>query len=57
MEVVLPTYLSAKIVEAMIGAHPYEEPAYDLVALSNTHPGTGSGWIGELPGELDEKEF
>jgi putative NIF3 family GTP cyclohydrolase 1 type 2 len=45
------------VIAAMIAAHPYEEVAYDLVPLANTHPGIGSGWVGELPAAVDENEF
>jgi dinuclear metal center YbgI/SA1388 family protein len=57
LEVVLPAYLSGKVVKAMIDAHPYEEVAYDLVALANTHPEVGSGLIGELGEEMPERAF
>ncbi len=57
MEFILPAHRSREIIEAMIGAHPYEEPAYDLVGLANTHPGTGSGLIGQLPEAMEETAF
>jgi dinuclear metal center YbgI/SA1388 family protein len=57
LEVILPAHLSRQVVRAMIAAHPYEEVAYDLVPLANTHPGVGSGLIGELPAEMGEKAF
>lgn len=57
LEVVLPAYLSRSVVAAMIDAHPYEEVAYDLVSLANTHPNIGSGLIGELPEPMEEKAF
>ena len=57
LEVILPVHLSRKVIEAMITAHPYEEPAYDLVSLANTHPGIGAGLVGELPEALEEKAF
>jgi putative NIF3 family GTP cyclohydrolase 1 type 2 len=41
----------------MIGVHPYEEVAYDLVNLANGHGGVGSGLIGELPEAMEEKAF
>jgi putative NIF3 family GTP cyclohydrolase 1 type 2 len=41
----------------LIKSHPYEEVAYDVYPLKNTWNGAGSGLIGELPGEVDEKEF
>ena len=57
LEVVLPAYLSGKVVKAMIDAHPYEEVAYDLVGLANAHPEVGSGLIGELGEEMPERAF
>jgi len=57
LEVILPAHLSRRVVDAMIAAHPYEEVAYDLVPLANTHPDVGSGLIGELPRAMDEREF
>lgn len=57
IEVVFPSWLENKIVSAMKSAHPYEEVAYDVVDLSNTHQHTGSGVIGELPEPMDEKSF
>jgi dinuclear metal center YbgI/SA1388 family protein len=57
LEVILPVSLCGQIIKAMIAAHPYEEPAYDIVDLRNTHQGIGSGLIGELPEELEEEAF
>ena len=57
IEVVFPAFLENKIISVMKMAHPYEEAAYDVVSLSNTHRGIGSGVIGELPQALDEKSF
>ena len=57
LEVILPVHLSRAAVEAMIAAHPYEEVAYDLVPLVNTHPGIGSGLIGELGESVGEEVF
>ena len=55
IEVIFPSWLQKAVVAAMIAAHPYEEVAYDVVALENTHAGTGSGLIGQLPAPLSEK--
>src|SRR5579871_5118519 len=41
LQAVLPAHLSGAVVRAMIAAHPYEEVAYDLVPLANTHPNIG----------------
>jgi dinuclear metal center YbgI/SA1388 family protein len=57
VEMVLPAHLSGAVVRAMAAAHPYEEVAYDLVDLANTHPGVGSGLVGELPAAVEEKAF
>jgi dinuclear metal center YbgI/SA1388 family protein len=57
LEVILPAYLSRSVVQAMTAAHPYEEVAYDLVPLANTHSGVGAGLVGELPEPMEEKAF
>ncbi|MEI2739892.1 MAG: Nif3-like dinuclear metal center hexameric protein [Chitinophagaceae bacterium] len=57
IEVIIPAYLENRVVAAMKAAHPYEEVAYDVVQLSNTHLGIGSGIIGELPAAVDEIQF
>lgn len=57
LEAILPAHLGRRVVAAMIAAHPYEEVAYDLVNLANSHPGVGSGLIGELPEPMDETPF
>ena len=49
IEVVLPRDATAVVVAAMLAAHPYEEPAYDVVELAD--PGTratGTGRIGTV---------
>jgi dinuclear metal center YbgI/SA1388 family protein len=57
IEVVFPAYLQKKIVAALLAAHPYEEVAYDLVALSNSYETVGSGLLGDLPQAVDETIF
>jgi dinuclear metal center YbgI/SA1388 family protein len=49
VEVVLARSRRTGVVAAMLGAHPYEEPAYDVVELAPaTAGGTGSGRIGDV---------
>jgi dinuclear metal center YbgI/SA1388 family protein len=48
IEVVLPRHRRDAVVAAMLAAHPYEEPAYDVVELAATTPSTGIGRIGTL---------
>jgi dinuclear metal center YbgI/SA1388 family protein len=57
IEVIFPAYLEGSIVAALKKAHPYEEVAYDVVSLSNPHPGVGSGMIGHLDSPFGEKDF
>jgi dinuclear metal center YbgI/SA1388 family protein len=57
IEIIFPVYLKEKLINAMTEAHPYEEVAYDLVALNNYFQEVGSGLIGELTSEMDENEF
>jgi hypothetical protein len=49
IETVLPRALRGRVVRAMLQAHPYEEPAFDLVPLAD--PGlaaTGTGRVGDI---------
>ncbi len=57
IEAIFPAHLENKILTAMKKAHPYEEVAYDIIALSNPHPAIGSGIMGELTTETDERSF
>lgn len=57
IEVIMPNYLKSKAVAALIKAHPYEEPAFDLYPLVNQWHGAGSGVIGELPEGIAETLF
>ena len=54
IEVIFPSWLQNKLLNAMIKAHPYEEVAYDIISLDNAYQGTGSGLVGDLPAALDE---
>ncbi len=50
VEVVLPRHRRAPVVRAMLAAHPYEEPAYDVVELGDRGlTSTGTGRIGTVP--------
>lgn len=57
IEVIYPVAKERAILNAMYGAHPYEEVAHDLVPLENRHPGVGSGLVGEWEEPLDEPGF
>ncbi|MCL2131675.1 MAG: Nif3-like dinuclear metal center hexameric protein [Lentimicrobiaceae bacterium] len=57
LEVILPVHLKNKVVKALLAAHPYEEPAYDLILLENTSNNIGAGMIGELENAMSELDF
>ena len=57
IEVVFPASLESVIIRALREAHPYEEVAFDIIALSNAHPGLGAGLVGELPEPLGAAAF
>ncbi len=57
LEVIFPVYLEGKILQALLGSHPYEEVAYDVVNLENAYQQVGSGLIGTLPEAMDELDF
>lgn len=57
VEVILPRYKLGKVLQAMLVAHPYEEPAYDIIPLDNEWRAAGSGVIGNLPQECDAVDF
>jgi dinuclear metal center protein, YbgI family len=57
IETVCPSYRLASVLEALVEAHPYEEPAYDVYQLINRDSRVGLGCIGMLDEALDEKGF
>lgn len=57
IETVVPSYLLSKVINSLIKTHPYEEVAYDVFNIENTYNNVGSGVVGELETEEDEKSF
>ncbi len=57
MEMIFPAWQQKQILAAMILAHPYEEVAYDIVALENQNQSVGSGMLGDLPENITETSF
>ena len=45
------------MIKALLEAHPYEEVAYEIIALENRQAGIGSGLIGDLTEPLSRPEF
>ncbi len=57
VEVILPAHLQNTAINALKLAHPYEEPAFDILPLLNQNQHIGCGLIGELSQPIAEKEL
>lgn len=57
VEVIAPAGLRARILAAMRAAHPYEEPAFDVLSLAALPDGRGIGRIGRLARPQPFAEF
>ncbi|MGW4481276.1 Nif3-like dinuclear metal center hexameric protein [Rhodococcus triatomae] len=57
VEVVARRSLRSRVLAAMRGAHPYEEPAFDVLELADTGSALGIGRVGVLDIPLTLREF
>ncbi len=63
LETVFPRGLQRAVVQALYDTHPYEEPAFDLIAIQNESPkkglisGLGYGFWGKLEKPCSWKEW
>ena len=57
IEVIAPAGVRAAVLAAMRTAHPYEEPAFDVVSFAALPSGTGIGRIGVLARPLRFADF
>lgn len=57
VEMVLPRRLRAAVLRALLAAHPYEEPAFDLIETAPLPGSTGAGRIGRLERPVALREF
>jgi len=57
IEVTFEKYLQSKILKALFSNHVYEEVAYEIYDLQNSHQNIGLGMIGELENPMSEKNF
>lgn len=57
METIVEEVKLSEVVDAMIAAHPYEEPAYDIYPMKNEGQKYGLGRIGELKEPMDLKTY
>jgi dinuclear metal center YbgI/SA1388 family protein len=57
VETIAPRRLRRKVIAALVAAHPYEEPAYDVVELADVPTGIGLGRIGTLASPTTLADF
>jgi dinuclear metal center YbgI/SA1388 family protein len=57
VEMVLPRHLRTAVVGALRVAHPYEEPAFDILELAESPRGTGIGRVGRLKAPITLDQF
>jgi dinuclear metal center YbgI/SA1388 family protein len=57
IETILPMSKVEGAIRALRQAHPYEEPAFDLVQLAAPPEGSGQGRIGDLPQAIGREEL
>jgi dinuclear metal center YbgI/SA1388 family protein len=57
MEFLVSNHFIDTVLHAMRSAHPYEEVAYELIALQNANQTEGSGMYGELEHPVEEAVF
>lgn len=57
IEVLVQKHREARVLKALFDHHPYEEVAYEFIALQNANQEIGAGMIGSLPQPVSESEF
>jgi dinuclear metal center YbgI/SA1388 family protein len=57
IETIFPTHLQASIIGALKKSHPYEEVAFDIIALQNEWETIGAGMYGTLSNPMNVNEF
>lgn len=57
IEIIVPAHLKNSVEKALLAAHPYEEVAFDWLALGNQNKEIGAGLLGDLPSAMSEGDF
>ncbi len=57
IETVMPAKIQNRVIKAMLKAHPYEVPAYDILPTKNCYYENGIGRIGVLKQPVSIEEF
>lgn len=55
--VIFDSHLQGRVLRALQESHPYEEIAFDIITVDNSHPEIGMGVLGELNIEEGTNEF
>ena len=57
IEVLVPKHREGQVLKALFNSHPYEEVAYEMVALENLNQEIGAGMVGVLAEPMEEWDF
>jgi dinuclear metal center YbgI/SA1388 family protein len=57
IEVLVQKHKATQVLKALFESHPYEEVAYEFIALQNANQEIGAGLVGTLEEPLEEKAF
>ena len=57
IEVTFEKHLESRILKALFSNHVYEEVAYEIYELKNSHQNIGLGMVGELENPMSENQF
>jgi dinuclear metal center YbgI/SA1388 family protein len=57
IELIVPAHLESTILSTLFAVHPYEEVAYEMIALRNKNQDIGAGMVGTLPQPMAEEAF
>lgn len=57
LEFIVPNFAARSVERAARAAHPYEEMAYEWLAVENVAPQYGAGAVGDLPKPVPFNEF
>ena len=57
IEMVFPKNKKRQVIDTLYQNHPYEEPAFDIIALENMDREIGLGRVGLLPSPMAAKDF
>lgn len=57
IEVIVQKHKEVQVMKALFDNHPYEEVAYEFIALQNPNQEIGAGMVGNLPEPMEETVF